>query len=159
MRFELHNNVPTTEQMNFRPFQAFLRLLEKLNGKLSLEDRIELAHNLNTPPETLTILAQDEYEDVRYWVARNTNTPQETLPILAQDESWYVRWGVADNPNTPPEILTILAQDEDVDVRATARQNPNYNPVKELKVNVKQYEALKALLATSQDADLKSIQF
>jgi hypothetical protein len=121
-----NNNESTTEQMNFRPFQAFLRLREKLNGKLSLEDRKELARNSNTPPETLTILARDVNGDVRYWVARNRNTPPEALTILAQDESWYVRYRLAGNPNTPPETLTLLALDGDDIVRSLATQNPNY---------------------------------
>jgi hypothetical protein len=86
-----NNNESTTEQMNFRPFQVFLRLREKLNGKLSLEDRKELARNSNTPPEILTILAQDEYFTVRYWVAANPNTPPEILTILARDKRFGVR--------------------------------------------------------------------
>ena len=151
--------------------------------KLTIQERKDLARNPNTPPEILTILARDENLNVRWRVARNPNTPPEILTILAQDKDEYVRWNVAQNPNTPPEILTILARDENYsvlwevasnpntppeiltilardkswNVRCAAEQNPNYTPVKELKVNVKQYEALKALLAASQDADLKSI--
>ena len=122
-------------------------------------NKLELAYNTNTPPETLALLAQDEYFSVRYGVVCNPSTPPEVLTILAQDENEDVRWEVAYNPNTPPETLTILARDEDADVRRGAEQNPNYIPVKELKVTAKQYEALKKLLTTSQDEDLKSIQF
>jgi hypothetical protein len=145
--------------------------------------RCVVAQNPNTPPEILTILARDEVWSVRWRVALNPNTPPESLTILARDEDYDVRWGVADNPNTPPEILTLLARDKNVSVRrcvaynpntppeiltilaqdgdsyvrADAQQNPNYTPVKELKVTAKQYEALKKLLAASQDEDLKSI--
>jgi hypothetical protein len=126
--------------MNYTPeqfTQAVLKALETLNTpdvtKLPLQERKELAYNTNTPPEILT--------------------------ILARNGDWSVRWRVAQNPTTPPEILTILARDEDWSVRYAAQQNPNYTPVKELKVTTKQYEALKALLAASQDKDLKSIQF
>ena len=141
MRFELHNNEPTTEQMNFRPFQAFLRLLGKLNGKLSLEDRKELAGNPNTPPETLTILARDKVWDVRWRVAYNSNTPPETLTILARDEKWRVRYEVAENPNTPPEILTILARDKDGDVRLGVERN--LNATREIVQTVRAYEFYK----------------
>jgi hypothetical protein len=152
--------------MNYTPeqfTQAVLKALETLNTpdvtKLSIQERKDLALNPNTPPETLTLLARDEDLSVRCRVALNPNTPTETLTILARDEDWGVRWSVAWNPNTPSESLVILAQDEDDDVRNGATQNPNYNPAKELKVTAKQYEALKKLLAASQDEDLKSIQF
>jgi hypothetical protein len=152
--------------MNYTPeqfTQAVLKALKEVNtpeaAKLPLQERKELALNPNTPPEALTLLARDEDSWVRYEVASNPNTPPETLTILAQDKFWDVRWNVASNPNTPPETLTILARDKVWCVRTTAKQNPNYNPVKELKVTAKQYEALKALLAASQDENLKSIQF
>jgi hypothetical protein len=178
--------------MNYTPeqfAQAVLKALKEVNtpdvSKLLLQERKELATNPNTPPETLTILARDEYSGVRWNVARNPNTPPETLTILARDENYdvrrrvalnpntppetltslardkdcLVRWRVANNPNTPPETLTILAQDEDSGVRYRVAQNPNYNPVKEFKVTTKQYEALKQLIASCQNEDLKSIQF
>jgi hypothetical protein len=116
-----------------------------------------VAQNPNTSPETLTLLARDEDWGVRWGVARNPNAPPETLTLLARDESVGVRWGVARNPNAPPETLTLLARDENVQVRRAATQNPNYISLKELKVTAKQYEALKKLLAASQDEDLKSI--
>jgi hypothetical protein len=46
-------------------------------SNLSFQEREDLAYNPNTPPEALTILAQDEYLDVRYGVARNPNTPPD----------------------------------------------------------------------------------
>jgi len=97
-------------------------------SKLPLQERKDLAGNTNTSPEILTILARDEYWNVRWRVAQNPNTPPEILTILAQDEYYYVRWRVAYNPNTPPEILTILARDEDEDVRWRVAHNPNTPP-------------------------------
>ena len=152
--------------MNYTPeqfTQAVLKALETLNTpdvtKLSIQERKDLALNPNTPPEILTLLAQDKDWGVRCGVAENPNTPPKTLTILARDKVAYVRRYVAQNPNTPPESLEILVQDKDWNVRQSAQQNPNYNPVKELKVTAKQYEALKKLLAASKDEDLKSIQF
>jgi hypothetical protein len=46
-----------------------------LLSNISFQERIDLANNPTTPPETLTILARDENSDVRYWVAKNPNTP------------------------------------------------------------------------------------
>ena len=156
-------------------------------SKLPLQERQHLAHCSNTPPETLTILAQDESVNARYGVACNPNTTPETLTLLARDKYFDVRNSVARNSNTSPETLAILARDANDRVRraaqaaldqvgwqaedlglillaaagvgavGTAKQNPNYTPVKELKVTAKQYEALKKLLAASQDEDLKSI--
>jgi hypothetical protein len=116
-------------------------------------------NSLDISPETLAKILEEKDPQQRMEVALNPNTPPENLTILARDENLYVRCDVALNPNTPPEILTILARDENDYVRAAAQQNPNYTPVKELKVTTKQYEALKKLLTTSQDEDLKSIQF
>ena len=42
-----------------------------------------LAGNPNPPPQTLTILATDEDEEIRQLVAKNPNTSPETLVMLA----------------------------------------------------------------------------
>jgi hypothetical protein len=94
---------------------------------LSREHKNNIVNNPNTPPETLTLLANDEAYEVRRGVACNPNTPPEALERLANDEAWYVRWRVAMNTNTPPETLARLADDEDSDVRFAATNNPNYN--------------------------------
>jgi hypothetical protein len=118
--------------------QAVLKALETLNTpdvtKLPLQERKDLAYNPNTPPEILTILAQDKDGAVRYRVAYNTNTPPEILTLLAQDKDWIVRCGVAKNPNTPQEILTILARDKDGNVA----NNPN--ATREVIQTVRAYE-------------------
>jgi hypothetical protein len=69
---------------------------------------LELAGNLNTPPETLAVLAQDENSGVRWKVARNPNTPPETLELLATDKSWAVRSWVAYNRNATEEICLMV---------------------------------------------------
>jgi hypothetical protein len=97
-------------------------------SKLPHQERKDLAQNPNTPPETLTLLARDENEDVRCYVAQNPNTPPEILTLLARDKDGDVRWGVALNHNTPPEILTILARDEYWGVRCGLADNPNTPP-------------------------------
>ena len=71
-------------------------------------NKLELANNPNTPPETLTILARDEDSYVRYSVAQNPNTPPETLTFLARDEDYWVRCGVARNPNATREIIQTV---------------------------------------------------
>jgi hypothetical protein len=45
-------------------------------SKLLIIQRINLAINLNTSSETLTILADDDTFSVLWWVKRNPNTPQ-----------------------------------------------------------------------------------
>ena len=92
---------------------------------LSLEEKIKLAKNPNTPVEDLKVLATDRNSDVRYWVARNPNTPVETLSVLATDKNWNVRCEVARHPNTPVEDLKVLATDRNSDVRYWVAQHPN----------------------------------
>ncbi len=74
-------------------------------------------------------------------LALNLNTPPETLTILAQDEDVYVRCGVACNSNIPPEILTILARDMDEDVRWYVERNSN--ATREVIQTVRAYEFYK----------------
>ena len=80
---------------------------------------------LETSPEILTLLANDNDPWVRCRVAKNPNTPPETLTILAKNENSYVRSWVAQNPNTPPETLTLLAKNGDYWVRYYVARNPN----------------------------------
>ena len=53
----------------------------------------------------------------RLTVAENPHTSPETLTALADDIKWYVREAVAQNTNTSSEILSALADDVDDDVR------------------------------------------
>ena len=57
--------------------------------------------------------------------AQNPNTSPETLSVLATDDYWVIRWAVARNPNTSPETLQVLATDEDRCVRRGAGRHPN----------------------------------
>jgi hypothetical protein len=72
------------------------------------DQKLLLADNPNTPPETLTILAGDKYFWVRWRVAQNPNTPPEILSILARDEDWTVRWRVERNPNATREVVQTV---------------------------------------------------
>ena len=94
---------------------------------LSTEQKIKLAKNQLTLPETLERLANDGDSYVLQYVALNPNTPPETLERLANDKNWGVRYRVALNPNTPPETLDRLSYDEDLDVSSSVTNNPNYN--------------------------------
>jgi hypothetical protein len=76
--------------------------------KLGVWERLEVARNPNTPPETLTILARDKNSGVRWWVARHNNTPPEILTILARDKDWGVRYQVIHNPNSTREVIQTV---------------------------------------------------
>ena len=99
------------------------------------EVRLEVAQNLNTSAEMLEILANDYDADVRRMVAENSKTPAEVLNILVNDEDYLVRLEVANNPNTAVNSLKILAFDYDAEVRWGVAKNPN-TPVEVLKVLV-----------------------
>ena len=126
--------------------------------ELTLEQKIELAQNPNTPQETLVKLATDNEDSIRWGVAENHNTPPEVLIKLASDKYSGLRWWVAQNPNTPPKTLKVLASDEDFDVRESAKKNLEKNhKTHNLKLTTNQYNALKALITASQDETLKGL--
>lgn len=103
---------------------------------------IELAKNSKDPKE-LARLANDENDDVRYWVANNPNTSADTLAHLATDEDFRVRHTIAVDPNTPPEILAQLANDADKFVRVKVASNRNTS------------SGVLAQLASDEDADVR----
>jgi hypothetical protein len=91
----------------------------------SVNTRINIALNSNTPVEVLEVLSTDEDFVVRCNVANNPNTPVEVLKVLSTDKHYWVRCAVAGNPNTPVEVLEVLSTDEDYDVRHWVAENPN----------------------------------
>jgi hypothetical protein len=66
--------------------EIVLKVLKEVNSpdltKLPLQERKDLARNLNTPPETLTILARDEDCLVRRNVERNPNSTREVIQTV-----------------------------------------------------------------------------
>ena len=87
---------------------------------LDIGQRSILARDPSTPPEILTLLAQDKDIHVRHEVARNSSAPPELLAQLAQDENMWVRWRVVKNLKCPPEILLQLIEDSVKGVQAGA---------------------------------------
>ena len=71
-------------------------------------NKIEIAQNPNTSPESLKTLATDDNYYVRFWVATNPNTPAEVLQSLATDEYSYVRYHVGRNPNATELIRRLV---------------------------------------------------
>ena len=58
-------------------------------------------------------------------LAKDPNTTPETLDLLSYDEDYNVRWRVAGNPNTPPGALEGLSYDEDSEIYFLVEWNPN----------------------------------
>jgi hypothetical protein len=63
--------------------------------KLQSNPKFKLATDPKTPPETLTLLAQDTIDDIRLEVTGHPNMLPETLAFLARDNYCSVRWNVA----------------------------------------------------------------
>jgi hypothetical protein len=72
--------------------------------------------------------------DTLYRIAIYTKS-KKILSILRQDEDNNVRYCVADNPNCPIDILRVLSKDKDSWVRYWVVRNPN-TPIKSIK-NIK----------------------
>jgi len=85
---------------------------------------LEIANNPATSVEQLTILAQNQNDDVRGLVAQNPSTPENVLKSLSLDEHKYVLGGVASNPSTPVEVLFELEKNIDNYVRQSVVCNP-----------------------------------
>ena len=71
---------------------------------------------MNNPYESLDL-------NTRIALAEDINTPIETLEILATDKNHYVLEAVSGNPSTPEKILTRLI--EDYNIRTFSPVLPN----------------------------------
>ena len=90
--------------------------------------------NYSTNPEELTLLADDEDSEVRFYVAANPHTPLGVKMRLARDPVTFVRGGVAltlksdplDSPNAKrvTEMIALhLAQDSQPIIRMALARN------------------------------------
>lgn len=65
-------------------------MLDQLACHPSSVVREAVADNINTPIDTLWVLAEDDCVDVRYAMAENHNIPLAILSALADDANPYV---------------------------------------------------------------------
>ena len=84
-------------------------------------------------------------------VLKEVNATPDVSKLSTQEKI-----NLAKDPNATVEILQSLAQDENSRVRYWVSKHPNYKS-KTLELTSAQYEALKTLLASSQDEILKSV--
>jgi hypothetical protein len=89
--------------------------------EMEYDDRRELASDVNTSPEVLRILSEEEDENIRDLVAGHPNTPEDVLMDLATDYEWGVRWEIAFNSNSTTRVLVKLldyerSNDKDFDI-------------------------------------------
>lgn len=63
-------------------------------------------------PKLLSLLSEDESDEVRQSAANNSCTPLDSLISLSKDESDTVRTLVAENPVTPPSLLSKFVTDK-----------------------------------------------
>lgn len=73
------------------------------------------------PASMLDELARHNDPAVREAVADNINTPIDTLWMLAADPSADVRYAIAENHNVPLAILSYLTDDDNPYVSCRAR--------------------------------------
>jgi len=122
-----------------------LKLRKKLAQDVQPFVRLSVASHLNTPFETLLLLALDSMPEIRsrisdiHKVATNPNTPLSILEVLARDANHNIRGQVAVNPATPFTLLRILATDTARFVRHKVLENPQSN--QELKDLIQRQES------------------
>jgi predicted DNA-binding WGR domain protein len=100
-------------------------VLEKLSKHSEKRLRHAVAENLATPVQILEALAEDADGDVRRAVARNPAMPVPVLEILACHSDRYIQCAVAKNPSTPVPVLETLAENYDGLIRHSAATNPS----------------------------------
>lgn len=75
--------------------------------------RYKLAESIETAPDVLASLADDEQSLVREQVAKNINTPSYILEILAQGNNDHnIKTAAGNNPNTPEAVLRNMVETE-----------------------------------------------
>ncbi|HZF70039.1 hypothetical protein [Sulfuricurvum sp.] len=84
-----------------------------LNTVLNPRAPIDVARDVNTPPDTLRLLSQYEMVEVRRQVASNPNTPIEILRILSEDSELSVARLVAMNLNADEALLNRMFKNKD----------------------------------------------
>ncbi|MEH1949844.1 MAG: hypothetical protein V7K77_23260 [Nostoc sp.] len=97
--------------------QTPLALLESLAGDLELAIRLSVSYNPSCPPE-LVRLVQEQYE-----IASDWDTDAEQLANLAQSRWDCIRLAVAQNPSTSQETLLALAEDKVFKIRLAVAKN------------------------------------
>ncbi|PHM10468.1 hypothetical protein [Nostoc sp. 'Peltigera malacea cyanobiont' DB3992] len=97
--------------------QTPLALLESLAGDLELAIRLSVSYNPSCPPE-LVRLVQEQHE-----IASDCDTDVEQLANLAQSRWECIRLAVAQNPSTSQETLLALAADKVFKIRLAVAKN------------------------------------
>lgn len=94
-------NNPSYKSKEKEEVRAFLK-------NISRKDAINLAENINTPPEVLNKLARHKDTYVTYLLSCNPNTPAEALNFLATLDDRIVRKSVFKHNNSSAETLAII---------------------------------------------------
>ena len=102
--------------------------MEKMNNpyeSLDLNTRIALAEDINTPIETLEILATDKNHYVLEAVSGNPSTPEKILTRLIEDYNIRTFSPALENSSFSAELLTRLSKSKYWYVREFVTQHPN----------------------------------
>ena len=102
-----------------------------LAKSLDVDVRYAVALNPSTSAQTLERMSNLSATNywMRYLVAQNPNVSLNTLKSLANDSQACVRVAVAEHPNTPAGTLLQLIDDPASSVRDAVLKNPNTPPL------------------------------
>ncbi len=80
-----------------------------LNNTCSFDIVEEIAKNLNTPPEILQLIFDENTDKlIKVALAENSSTPPEILNKLSRSFNRYILREIVDNPSTPSKALRRL---------------------------------------------------
>jgi len=116
-------------------------LIKRLSRDKSKAVQSSIGLNPNTPTDILVEFSKKPCVFYRLYVAENINTPPEVLEVLAQDNgdslsaidcdeepffirpttSKDIRLNIAENSSTPKHVIKELCKDEDIDVANMAK--------------------------------------
>jgi hypothetical protein len=125
--------------------QTPLALLESLAGDLELAIRLSVSYNPGCPPG-LVRLVQGQHE-----IASDCDTDVEQLANLAQSRWDWIRLAVAKNPSTSQETLLALAEDKVFKIRLAVAKNP-VTSARVLEVLAASDEEIQAVVAGHENA-------
>lgn len=98
-----------------------LDLLEEMVSYFKKDGRMRLiiANRKKLTKNLMKVLAEDEYDEVRFWLAKNPDLNLRTIKQLAKDKDYQIRCAIAERLNLDEKLIKRLANDCDPDVRSS----------------------------------------
>ena len=140
--------------VNMNRLELFIKLLQTLEEKVGeipwkfyKDICLELASNINTPKEILTILAQYNDIEILLPLVRRKELSEDIIALLFEKHLNAIDWELAHHPNIPIKMLESLATNASPLIREMVANNPRIS------------SSITKLLVTDSDARVRRALF